>query len=109
MKDQYMNHLVEFDKLNWISPAKGVRYKSFVSGNERLRLAGFSEGFVEPDWCPAGHAGYVLEGAFSIDFGGKTERFEKGDALFIPRGESDKHKVIMNKGERVLLLLFEVL
>jgi quercetin dioxygenase-like cupin family protein len=102
------NHLVDFDKIEWISPAKGVRYKALVSGNQRLRLVEFSEGFVEPDWCLNGHAGYVLEGGFKTDFNGRLERFEQGDTIFIPRGEGDKHKVVMDKGEKVLLLLFEI-
>lgn len=102
------SHLVDFEKLDWVSPAKGVRYKAVVSSNQRLRLVEFSEGFVEPNWCLTGHVGYVLEGAFSIDFGGRMERFEKGDTLFIPQGEQDRHKAILGKGESVLLLLFEI-
>jgi hypothetical protein len=103
------SHLVDFEKLDWNSPAKGVRYKAFVSGNQKLRLIEFSEGFIEPDWCRNGHAGYVLEGAFSIDFSGRIERFGEGEVFFTTKGEGDKHKVIMSEGEKVLLLLFETI
>ncbi len=75
---------------------------------QQIRLVEFSEGFVEKDWCIKGHAGYVLEGGCSIDFNGNRELLEAGSSFFIPKGEDDKHKVIINKGERILLLLFEI-
>ena len=103
------NHLIEFDKLEWINSAIGLRYKAYVNGNQRLRLVEFSEGFVEEDWCLHGHAGYVIDGSFALDFNGETERFQKGDTFFIPSGESDKHKAILGIGENVMLLLFELI
>lgn len=102
-----MEHLIKFDKLPWIQPAVGVRYKKYANGSQQVRLAEFSEGFIEPDWCHKGHAGYVLEGSFTIDYSGKTEKYVSGDCFFIPSGETDKHKVIMANGEKALLLLFE--
>ena len=104
-----MNYLVEFDKLTWSEPATGVRTKTFVSGNQQIRLVEFSEGFIEPDWCRKGHAGYVLSGNFSNDYSGVLERYNKGDIFFIPKGERSKHKAILGKGEKVTLLLFEII
>ena len=104
-----MSYLVEFDKLSWNESAIGVRTKSFVNGNQQIRLVEFSDGFVEPDWCKKGHAGYVLDGEFSNDYNGKLERYKKGDVIFIPKGEQTKHKAILGKGEKVLLLLFEII
>ncbi|HEY5466828.1 MAG TPA: cupin domain-containing protein [Clostridia bacterium] len=69
----------------------------------------FSEGFTEPDWCTNGHTGYVLDGAFSIDYDGHTEHYAKGDVLHIPKGEKDKHKAIISAGGRVQLLLVETI
>lgn len=103
------NHKVIFDNIEWTDAGIGVRYKAFIHGSQRLRLVEFSEGFVEPDWCTNGHAGIVLDGSFITDFNGNIERHSKGDVIFIPGGESDKHKAILGKGEKVLLLLFEVL
>lgn len=103
-----MNHLVNFEFIDWIKPANGVRYKKYTNGNQQMRLVEFSEGFVEPDWCCTGHAGYVVEGSFSNDYNGKLEYYKVGDCFFIPSGEQDKHKVIMAKGEKVLILLFEI-
>ena len=43
---------------------------------------------------------------------GFYERFgfeRENDVIFIPGGEADKHKAILGKGEKVTLLLFEIL
>ena len=104
-----MSYLIEFDKLAWNEPVTGVRVKIFRLGIQQIRLVEFSEGFVELDWCQKGHAGYVLDGEFSIDYSGKLERYKKGNVIFIPEGEQAKHKVILGKGERVTLLLFEII
>ena len=101
-------HRIAFKKLEWIQTGIGVKSKVFQHGSQRIRLVEFSEGFVEPDWCLNGHACYVLEGCFSTDFSGSVERYEAGGICFIPAGENDKHKVALCKGERVLLLMFEV-
>jgi Uncharacterized conserved protein, contains double-stranded beta-helix domain len=101
--------LIEFDELPWIAPDNGIRYKAFVSGNQRVRLVEFSDGFVEADWCRHGHAGYVIDGEFALDCSGETERYCKGDVFFIPKGEESKHKAVLGKGEKVTLLLFETI
>ena len=104
-----MSYLIEFDKMLWNEPAKGLRTKIFMNGNQQIRLVEFSEDFFETDWCKKDHAGYVLEGKFSINYNGKLERYKKGDFIFIPKGEESKHKAILGKGEKVLLLLFELI
>ena len=107
--ENIMNHLIEFDKMQWEESTKGLRIKTFTNSNQQVKLVEFSEGFIEPDWCMKGHAGYVLDGTFAIDYNGKLEQYKKGDVIFIPSGENDKHKAILGKGEKVLLLLFEVI
>jgi len=104
-----MSYRIEFEKMAWNEPAQGVRYKSFINGNQQVRLVEFSEGFNEPDWCRKGHAGYVLSGEFSNDYSGQLERYKAGDVIFIPKGEQAKHKAILGKGEKVTLLLFEII
>lgn len=103
------DHLVDFKEIEWVNNNDGVRFKVFINGNQQLRLVEFSEGFIEIDWCLKGHAGYVLDGDFTLDFSGKPEHFRKGDIIFIPSGEKDKHKAVLGKGEKVTLLLFEVI
>lgn len=41
------NCLIDFENVKWESPSPGVRYKVFISGNQRLRLVEFSEEFEE--------------------------------------------------------------
>ena len=104
-----MSYLVEFDKMDWNKSMKGLRVKSFINGNQQIRLVEFSEGFIESDWCVKSHSGYVLDGEFTIDYNGRLERYKKYDIIFIPKGEKDKHKAILGKNEKVLLLLFEII
>ncbi len=100
-------YLIDFQSLEWENPAPGIRYKAFSRENQRIRLAEFSEDFTEKDWCTNGHIGYVIEGSISIDFNGKLVSFKTGDGLFIPEGESNKHKAMLAKGEKALIVLFE--
>lgn len=100
-------YLIRFKEMDWKSNGVGFRTKEYIFGSQRIRLAEFSEGFVEPDWCTNGHVGYVLEGAFSIDFSGTIIQFNESDCLLIPEGEENKHKAVLGIGERVLLVLFE--
>ncbi len=93
--------------MNWESPAQGFRYKSYVEGNQRIRLVEFSEEFVEEDWCTKGHMGYILKGRVSIDFNGILLKFRKGNGFFIPEGEKNKHKARIAKGKKALIILFE--
>lgn len=103
------DHKIIFDNIEWTNTGTGSRYKAFIHGNQRLRLIEFSEGFVEPNWCTHGHAGMVLDGSFSIDYNSNLEKYGKGDIFFISSGKTDKHKAILDKSEKVMLLLFEVL
>lgn len=101
------NYLIDFENIDWESPAPGIRFKARVRNNQRMRLVEFSEGFVEKDWCTKGHMGYVLEGSLTIDFNGKRLEFKCGDGIFICRGEGNKHKARIAKGKRALVVLFE--
>lgn len=103
-----MDHRIGFGSLPWVKSAEGARFKAVMIGNWQVRLVEFSYGFIEPDWCMKGHAGYVLDGGFSIDYSGRVEKYKAGDVLFIPKGEKDKHKAVLEKGQRVTLLLYEI-
>ena len=98
---------IHFQELKWVEAAIGLRYKEYIRRNQRIRLAEFSEGFVEEDWCTKGHVGCVLEGSMKIDFNGKLVCYHKGDGLWINEGDKDKHKVIIEEGGKVLLFLVE--
>ena len=83
---------VDFDSMPWQTPAAGVRFKACERDGRRLRLAEFTEEFVEQDWCTKGHIGYILKGQMEIDFDGNVIVVGAGDGLFIPAGREHNHK-----------------
>ncbi len=83
---------IDFDLIPWDTTIPGARAKVFTRDGRRLRLVEFTTDFVEPGWCTRGHIGYVLEGELEITFADRTERFARGDGVFIPPGEETKHK-----------------
>lgn len=94
---------IDFQRLPWDSPARGVRFKAYEQNGRRLRLAEFTREFVEPDWCTKGHIGYVLEGRMEIDFDGELLTFGPGDGLFIQPGNNHKAKVITDIAKVILV------
>lgn len=86
------HYKIDFQSIQWETPAAGVRFKAYEQGGKKLRLVEFSKKFVEPDWCTNGHIGFVLEGQIEINFDGKKEVFGPGDGIFIPVGKKHKHK-----------------
>ena len=101
------NLLVRFDELLWSSPMPGIRKKEIVINEQKLRLVEFSEDFVEADWCAKGHIGYIIDGEMHLDFNGTKVHYKKGDGVFIPEGESTKHKGNIEKGKKALVFLIE--
>jgi len=95
---------IDFESMEWESPADGVRFKAYQQDDKKLRLVEFSKEFVEPDWCTKGHIGYILEGQIEIDFDGTKEVFGPGDGIFIPSGQQYKHKgrVLTDKVKAIL-------
>lgn len=96
-----------FENIEWDKTNNGVEQKIYYKGNKKLRLLIFRDNFQEKDWCENGHIGYVLNGEMKIDFNGKISNYKKGDGLWINKGESSKHKVIIEKGKHIELILFE--
>ena len=100
-------NLIKFKQLAWEIPRQGVKQKIHSNGQSRLRLIQFDDTFVEEDWCSKGHVGYVVEGEMTINVNGAMNTYKKGDGLWLEQGESNQHKVIIEKGKRVELILFE--
>ena len=96
---------IDFESMEWESPAGGVRFKAYQQHNKKLRLVEFYKEFVEPDWCTKGHIGYILEGQMEIDFDESKEVFGPGDGIFIPEGQQHKHKgrVLTEKVKAILV------
>ncbi|MHC4131034.1 MAG: cupin domain-containing protein [Planctomycetota bacterium] len=96
---------IDFESMEWESPAVGVSFKAYEQDGRRLRLVEFTKDFVEPDWCTKGHTGLILEGQMKIDFNGNVIEFGPGDGVFIPAGEEHKHKgrVLTDKVKIILV------
>ncbi len=104
----YRKMKINFTKIPWETPAVGVRIKKVVSGENQIRLVEFSEGFIEAEYCRKGHIGYVVEGSMKLDVNGKMVDFKAGEAFILPADDDAfRHKVVMGKGERVVLVLVE--
>jgi hypothetical protein len=101
------DNLIHFVNVEWEHPQEGVKQKVYSNGDKQLRLLRFNDNFIEHDWCTKGHVGYVLCGEMKIDFDGEIKRYSQGDGLWIDAGEQSKHKVSIEKGNQVELILFE--
>jgi len=102
-----IENVIQFDKLKWERPRKGVEQKIYSNGNQRMRLLRFYDNFIEKDWCINGHIGFVLKGEMKINFNGIIKSYRQGDGLWIEKGEKSKHKVIIEKGKQIELILIE--
>jgi mannose-6-phosphate isomerase-like protein (cupin superfamily) len=76
----------------WQSSAAGIRTKQRSVGAAGLRFVELLSTAYHPEWCNIGHSGCVVEGALEIEFPAETVRFEAGDGILIPPGESHKHR-----------------
>ena len=99
--------LVGFDEIPWQESSPAGRHKTVVRGAQQVRLLELREGFVEPQWCRAGHAGRVLEGSLTLRTRAGARRLRAGDVFVIEPGDEHAHKAELGPGERALLLLFE--
>ncbi len=99
--------MIDFEDIPWISKAPGIRSKTFRRDGKKIKLVEFTDGYLEEDWCSKPHFGFVLEGSFSIEFEDGLVHFAKGDGIFIQGGEENRHRALISKRERALLILFE--
>ena len=95
---------IDFPNREWDKSVSGLRTKTFESNGKIIRLAEFSEDFVETEWCEKGHIGFVLDGKLEIDFGDQKIIFSKGDGISIPEGK--KH-IGNHLSKKVFLFLVE--
>ena len=93
-KIEMVNYKVNFNAMPWDTSAAGVRFKIYEQDGRKLRLAEFTNEFIEADWCTKGHIGYVLEGQMEIDFEAKVIMYGPGDGIFIPASVKHKARVL---------------
>ncbi len=82
---------LDFDDLEWNLASTGIRSKAFEQNGRKVRLLELKKGLEHPNWCKTGHIGYVIEGKIEIEFSGGTEKYSKGEGIFILSGEMEKH------------------
>jgi hypothetical protein len=101
------DNIIHFESLDWENPKEGVEQKVYSKGKKKMRLLVFQDTFIEEGWCLNGHVGFVLDGEMNVDFSGSIRKYKKGDGIWIDEGKSSKHKVVIEKGKHVELVLFE--
>lgn len=63
---------IGFDSMEWQQVRPDVRQKVYCEGSRQVRLVEFETSDGAEHWCETGHVGYVLKGALSIDFNGRS-------------------------------------
>ena len=96
---------IDFTQIEWEVAMSGLRQKTVDYVGKRIRLAEFSYGFMEEEWCLEQHLGYVVEGSISIQFEEDLIEFHKGHGIVIEA--NNKHKAVIKSGQRAILVLFE--
>lgn len=98
---------VDFESIPWKSEEKGMRFKFHKQGKKQLRLVELSNEYFDPHWCSKGHFGFVLDGELDFNFNGRLITFKRGDGVFIPPGEKNRHMVKVHSGVARLLFVEE--
>ena len=101
------DYLINFKDISWQTEAQGFEQKIYCDGKYKMRLIRLNDSFVEKEWCHKDHIGYILKGEMKLDFDGEVIRYKEGSSLWIGEGENSKHKVIMESGKSVELIVFE--
>ena len=96
---------VDFDRYEWDYTSPGMRVKRALCNGKQLRLVEIGSEFGEPEWCEAGHVGYVLEGELEIHFERVSERLSAGDGLYIVSGREMRHRARAVRGIARLILV----
>jgi hypothetical protein len=104
-----LDYLIRLEEIKFEKLQDGLEQKRVSKDNKVLRILKINHTFTEANWCTKGHVGYVLRGKMKIDFNGQIREYIQGDGLWIEKGENSKHKVTIDKGEEVQLILFETI
>lgn len=86
-----LQYKIIFDNIEWESPIKGVRCKTYRYASKQIRLIEYTKE-MPPHWCEKGHYGLILEGEIEIEYPTKKIIYKKGDGVFIPDGAEHRHK-----------------
>ena len=104
----YQDYIVRFADVEWQSPGEFMRHKVFDCGAQRMRVMELQRGMQHPEWCPKGHAGYILEGKLSLEFEDGTVVLGPGDAFLVPSGTAAQHRPTPATDRLVMVLVESV-
>ena len=102
------NYMVDFEKIDWISPTEGIRFKAYEKEGKTIRLMELSDAYHDADWCRHGHIAYIIDGQFSVKLEDHIENFKKGDTVFVPAGDAHKHIAYVPQNNHLVMLSFEI-
>lgn len=98
--------LAEFDCMEWQPLSPGVRVQQFISNGTRMRRLKITPEMSHPEWCEAGHAGFVLEGELELRFDDQTIQVKAGNGFVLPAGSASRH-IPRSLAPTTVLLLVE--
>jgi hypothetical protein len=81
-----------FKAMDWETVEAGLKSKTIMHDDVRLRLVEFSAGFEERDWCRGEHYGLLIEGELELQLPGGIFRAFAGDAVVLPPVAECRHK-----------------
>lgn len=93
---------IRFPNLPWEPGAHpNERKKAARAGG--ATLLEFGPDFRDPNWCENGHAGFVIEGRLGLEFRGRSEVIDSGEAFLVDPGTP--HRAYNPGPGRVLLFV----
>jgi quercetin dioxygenase-like cupin family protein len=78
--------LLDFSKLDMKKNPDHTGVKEISIGNKRVQIVQYEENASHPDWCTAGHIGFVLEGEIMYELERGELRVQKGKGFILPTG-----------------------
>lgn len=80
-------------------------WRTFESGNIRVRIVDYSPGFKSDHYCNRGHILLVLEGKLYIKLkDGQTFLLDKGMSFQVEDDETNPHLVYTENGAKVFIV-----
>jgi len=98
------SRLIQFDDIDWVVVGPHAREKRSRSVDQACRILQLAPGFKEADWCQKAHAGYVIDGHFSIEFRDRVIQYRADDGFCIQSGIESEHRAIVENTVTLFLV-----
>ena len=102
-----------FAKINWdevpITKHSGKTgyawWRTFETGNIRIRLVEYSPGYIADHWCCRGHVIYVLEGEIALELkDGMPIILKKGMSWCSRDNNQNPHRIFTKNGALLFIV-----